>query len=123
MTRIELNLTIPDDWWMSANHRSHWTKRKTASANLRVYTLAECQRARLPKGLSRVRLVAWITYPTAAHVDPNNAAPTTKAITDGLVDYGLVADDDHAHVLGPDHRYAGVTKGRRTVRIVVEEVG
>lgn len=119
----ELTLTIPDEWWLSANARYHWTKRKTATANLRVYTLAQAQRARLPKGLARVRLVAWITYPTAARVDPNNASPTTKAITDGLVDYGLVTDDDHAHVLGPDHRYGGVTKGRRTVRIVVEEVG
>ena len=116
----ELTVTIPEAWWLNANHRHHWTKRKTATANLRALAVAEAQKQRVTKGHERVRIVAHITYPTAGINDPNNAAPTTKALVDGLVDYGLVPDDNHRHVTGPDHRYAGVTKGQRTIRLVIE---
>ena len=118
----ELHLTIPDGWWMSANDRPHWRKKAAATANLRVLATAECQRQNVTRGLAKVRIVAHITYPRGGRVDPNNASPTTKALVDGMTDYGVTADDDHAHVIGPDHRYAGVTRGQHTVRLVIEEV-
>lgn len=118
----ELTLTIPREWWLTSNQRPHWRAKAVAVANLRVLATAGAQKARLPKGLERVRITAHITYPTASRPDPNNAHDTTKPLVDGLVDYGLVADDDHRHVLGPDHRHGGVTKGKHTVRLVITEV-
>ena len=120
MTRHELSLEIPAEWWINANMRLHWTKRSARTANLRMLALSECQKQRLIKGLESARITAWITYPTKAKHDPNNDSPTTKALVDGLVDYGVLPDDDHLHLAGPDHRYAGVTPGRYTVRMVIE---
>jgi crossover junction endodeoxyribonuclease RusA len=36
--------------------------------------------------------------------DPNNLWPTVKAIVDGMVEAGVLVDDDHKHLIGPDMR-------------------
>ena len=118
----ELTIVVPIGWWMSANHRLHWTQRRARTANLRTFTLAAAQRARLPKGLGRVRIVAHVSWPTRRRHDVHNAMPTVKPIVDGLVDYGLIADDDTAHLIGPDLRDGPVTPMQYTVRLVIEEV-
>lgn len=71
----------------------------------------------VPAFMGRVRIVAKIWKPKANRFDPNNLHPTTKAIVDGLVSAGLLADDDHKHVLGPDHRYGGTGQARVVLRI------
>jgi len=40
--------------------------------------------------------------------DPANWYPSFKACVDGLVDAGVLNDDDHAHVIGPDMRIGPV---------------
>jgi hypothetical protein len=65
-----------------------------------------------------VRIVAWITKERGGRWDPNNLWPTVKALVDGLVDSGLLEDDDHKHVVGPDMRYGG--KGHAGVRILIQ---
>ncbi|GAA2686217.1 hypothetical protein GCM10010400_58130 [Streptomyces aculeolatus] len=47
--------------------------------------------------------------------DPINWAHSFKAATDGLVDAGVVADDNHLHVLGPDMRLGPVVDGGQLV--------
>ena len=54
-----------------------------------------------------VRIVAHIWKPRGGRYDPNNWSDTTKAIVDGIVAAGKLADDDHIHVIGPDHRHGG----------------
>lgn len=46
--------------------------------------------------------------------DPNNWAPTGKAIVDGMVDAGLLPDDSTRHLIGPDMRAAHPDQPRPT---------
>lgn len=43
-------------------------------------------------------------FPTNRRRDVGNLYPTAKAIVDGLVDAGLLPDDDDKHITGPDMR-------------------
>jgi hypothetical protein len=51
-----------------------------------------------------VHILARIHKPRSGRWDPNNFWPTVKAIVDGVVDAGVLVDDDHEHVIGPDMR-------------------
>lgn len=67
-----------------------------------------------------VRIVAHIWKPRGGRYDPNNLAPTTKAIVDGFVDAGILADDSVEYVVGPDHRHGG--KGEPAVVMAISEL-
>lgn len=89
--------------FLSANHRSHW---REEAARVRAWREAAgwaAKKARLPK-LERVHIVCWLGFPDERRRDPANWAPTAKACVDGLVDVGVLVDDDHRHVVGPDMR-------------------
>lgn len=120
----ELVVDVPAGWWLSSNQRLNRHRVAERVATLRDLARVEARRQGLVRGLTRVRIVAHLTYPTTHRRDPNNAHPTTKALLDGLVDYGLVPDDDSSHVIGPDHRFAGVGGRARHygVRLVVENL-
>ncbi|WJV48932.1 hypothetical protein [Streptomyces flavofungini] len=47
--------------------------------------------------------------------DPANWYPSFKACVDGLVDQGILEDDDHTRVVGPDMRLGHVVEGARLV--------
>lgn len=66
-----------------------------------------------------VHIMAHIWKPRAGRYDPNNLWPTVKAAVDGLVDSGLLADDDHKHVIGPDMRHGG--KGPAALVITITQ--
>lgn len=121
---VELVIEIPKEWWLNANHRHGWRVKAARTRWLRHLAAARARQANLPTALATpVRVEAWVTYPRGGKNDPNNAAPTTKALIDGLTDYGCWPDDDQHHVHGPDHRYGGVTPGRRTIRLVITPGG
>jgi hypothetical protein len=61
---------------------------------------------------------AHIWKPRRGRYDPNNLWPTVKAVVDGFVDAGLLADDDHLHVIGPDMRHGGVGPAALVLEIV-----
>ena len=63
--------------------------------------------------LERARLVVEIAFPDRRRRDPHNYMATVKPIVDGLVDAGVLPDDDAKHLLGPDlRRHPEVTKKR-----------
>lgn len=68
----------------------------------------------------RVHIIAHIWKPRAGRYDPNNLWPTVKAAVDGLVSAGLLADDDHLHVVGPDMRHGG--KGAAEIVLEIIEI-
>jgi len=74
-----------------------------------------------------VRITAKIYVRSARRFDPNNAADTTKAMVDGLRDAGVLVDDDHTHVIGPDHRWAGIDRdlpvGAHAIELIITEAG
>ncbi|MGY0067686.1 hypothetical protein ACWZEH_12840 [Streptomyces sp. QTS137] len=50
--------------------------------------------------------------------DPANWYGSFKAAVDGLVDAGVLEDDDHTRVVGPDMRLGKVVKGGQLVLVV-----
>lgn len=52
----------------------------------------------------RAHITVTIRFATNHRRDVGNYYPTAKAIVDGLVDAGVLPDDNDAHVIGPDMR-------------------
>lgn len=124
MTRHTLTIQVPPNLWLTANQRLHWSTRMRRTKMLRAYAASE---ARI-HGLAGRRLgpcvvTAVIGYPTRGRADPTNAAPTVKAIVDGLVDARVWDDDDHTHL--PLVTFARATdktpKGTHTVTLIIRE--
>lgn len=67
-----------------------------------------------------VHITAHISKPRAGRWDPNNLWPTVKAAVDGMVDAGLLVDDDWEHVIGPDMRRG--PKGPACLVVEIEEI-
>lgn len=47
--------------------------------------------------------------------DPANWYPSFKAAVDGIVDAGVLEDDDHTRVVGPDMRLGAMVRGSQLV--------
>ena len=124
MTRHTLTIQVHKAIWLTANQRLHWSTRMRRTRMLRAYAASE---ARI-HGLAYRRLgpcvvTAVIGYPTATRADPANAAPTVKAIIDGLVDARVWDDDDHTHI--PSVAFTRdpqkAPKGTYTVTLLIQE--
>lgn len=118
----ELTFTIPADWWLSANDRMHWAPKAKRTAWLR----AEGKRAAVYEAVPEqgaTHVAAFIGYLRNGRTDPANAAPTVKALIDGMTDAGVWPDDDSTHVIGPTYLRdpKSPTPGHYTVRLVLTE--
>jgi crossover junction endodeoxyribonuclease RusA len=111
-----VTFAIPADLWMSANDRMHWAEKARRTRQLRALTNWE----RLPR-LGTTHVAAFIGYPRNGKADPANAAPTVKALIDGMVDAGVWPDDDSTYVIGPTYLRdkASGQAGVHTVRLVL----
>jgi hypothetical protein len=119
VTRI-LYVDIPAPCaFITSNQRLHWREKAARTASWRKAAAGAIREGVRPF-TGRVRVLATIHKPRGGRWDPNNWADTSKACVDGLVDAGLLADDDHTRVLGPDHR-AGIPGPARIV-LTIEEV-
>ncbi|MEZ2373108.1 hypothetical protein [Arthrobacter sp. RCC_34] len=105
MTRVLIfTIEAPCDW-INSNHRLHPLAKARLTKTWRNAAMTECQR--VAPGLqlqTPVHIEARIHKTRSGRWDPNNLAPTTKAIVDGLVDAGLIPDDSWRELEGPDHR-------------------
>jgi len=103
---------------LNANDRDgHWARRKRITEALREAAGWAARRQRIP-ALQRAHILGFYEPPDRRRRDPANLYPSFKACVDGLVDAGVLADDDAAHVDGPDMRL-GVPcrEGRLVLRI------
>lgn len=116
---MRLTFTIPKSQWLTANGRYHWATRARATKALRERAHAEALRHKPLQ--TPVHAVATIRYKTNGRADPANAAPTVKALIDGIVDGGLIPDDDHTHLIGPDFR-RGEAHGQAGTHIITIEL-
>ncbi|MFD6531555.1 hypothetical protein [Streptomyces sp. NPDC060184] len=65
--------------------------------------------------------ILGIIHPaTRRRADPANWYPSFKAAVDGLVDAGVLEDDDHLHLVGPDMRLGPVVRGGQIVLHIEE---
>lgn len=94
---------VPAGEWLTANGRLHWAQRARRTRALRVRAAIAARAARIPP-MVRARITVHVHGRTRARTDPANAYPTIKAVVDGLVDAGILPDDDAAHLDGPDMR-------------------
>lgn len=103
----ELVLDLPRALWWSANDRLHWQaeRRRKKTVRLLARTVA--------RGTARfqvARLDVQVHYPTNTQADPHNIASTVlKAAIDGIVDAGVLPDDDDKHLTA-----VAITRGPKT---------
>jgi Holliday junction resolvase RusA-like endonuclease len=99
---MTITLTIPAPAkWLNSNDRMHWRPKAKLTKAWRQAAHVYARQAKLPKGLARVRIDVQVHKTTPNRYDAMNLYPTLKAVVDGLVDYGLVMDDNNDHVTGP----------------------
>ncbi|WP_172387148.1 hypothetical protein [Streptomyces sp. MNP-20] len=65
--------------------------------------------------LERAHIIGVLHPQNRQRRDPANWYPSFKACVDGLVDQGILEDDDHTRVVGPDMRLGHVVEGARLV--------
>jgi len=121
MNALELTIPAPCDW-LNSNQRLHWAE-KARRTRIWRYTAhgAVLAQAKGVRFTVPVRIVVTIHKPRAGRFDATNWAPTGKALIDGLVDSGLLEDDDNTRVIGPDMR-AGEKRAEPCVVVRVEAI-
>ncbi|TXJ78575.1 hypothetical protein E2C11_16340 [Streptomyces lavendulae] len=113
---------------LNANQRPHHRVRHERTKELRDAAhktvtehtaLMQALAAAKPGPLFQRAHVLGILRPaTARRADPANWYPSFKAAVDGLVDAGLLDDDDHTRLVGPDMRLGEKVKGGQLVLII-----
>lgn len=86
------------DWCgrpVSANawYGLHFRAKADLVAEWNGHAIAAARLAKLPKNVGPVAAEIQLRYRSGQLTDPDSAAPTWKAIMDGLVTYGLIPDD------------------------------
>lgn len=99
MTRQwELKLTVEGGRkWLSLNDRDHYRARAAKVKAWRTYAEQTARAAGIPT-LGRATITGHIYKNRAGRYDPHNLFATLKACIDGIVDAGVLADDDHTHL-------------------------
>ncbi|MGQ4350496.1 hypothetical protein [Streptomyces sp. SAS_275] len=116
---------------LNANQRLHHAPRARMTAEIRNQAMAACSehehlRAALAAANPRPALqhayILGVLHPaTRRRVDPANFYPSFKAAVDGLIDAGVLEDDDHTRLVGPDMRIGPLVKGSQ-LTLVIQEI-
>ena len=83
---------------LTANQRLHWAAKARLTADVRRTAMLLARAAHLPRDCEHVTVALHYTPRDRRRRDPSNLMPTQKAVVDGLVDAGLVADDTPDYV-------------------------
>lgn len=110
---------------LNANGRLHHHDKRRITARLRAAAMEACSEnpemhaalaAAKPGPLFHRAHIIGVLHPaTSRRADPANWYPSFKACVDGLVDAGVLEDDDHTRLLGPDMRLGHVIKNSQLV--------
>lgn len=102
----------------NAVRKMHWSRERAIAREIRSAAKIMARVERVPH-MERIRVI-YVVHPPplGRRRDQGNWSPTGKAAVDGIVDAGVVSDDDHEHVLGPDPRMGDpVPKGQLVLYI------
>jgi len=107
-----LTVSIPRAGLLNANDRpGHWGVRYNRSLTLRGLGWAIARGQAYGIRHERCTLTVTITYPPLARRrDAANLAPTVKALLDGIVDAGLLPDDNDQVIIATTYQ-ASADKG------------
>lgn len=88
---------------ITANDKMHWAARSRLTKQLRQwgYLLGREGEGVARLGLRHARVEMEFAYPDRRRRDRSNLAPTVKALMDGLIDAGLLPDDEDRFLDGP----------------------
>ena len=118
MTEHLIFIPQADDW-LSSNHRyGHWAVRHRRAHAWRQAACWIVRAARVPT-YEAIHVEARVHKKTARRYDPHNLMPTLKACIDGLVDAGVIADDDHTRLTGPDVRPGKVSPTAPGITLII----
>lgn len=116
---------------LNANQRVHYRVRAEITSAIRAAAMAGCsedQVMRLALAAAGAHPVLQHAYilgvlhpPSKRRADPANWYPSFKAAVDGLVDAGVLEDDDHTRVIGPDMRIGPVVRGGQ-IALHIQEI-
>jgi hypothetical protein len=115
---------------LNANQRLHHAPKAKLTAKIRAAAveavtedrdlMAALAAAKPGPLFARAHILGVLHPPTRRRADPANWYPSFKAAVDGIVDAGVLDDDDHTHLLGPDMRLGDIVKGGQLVLVVRE---
>lgn len=107
--------------WINANDKRHWAPQAKLVKTWRHGAHIYARQAKLPKGLQRVQVDAYVWKKAQMRYDPHNLMPTLKPVIDGLVtDYGLIPDDSSEYLAGPFIHHGGY--GPEKLVLVIQSV-
>lgn len=123
---IVFEFALPKAEVLTSNRRGYWAKHSAAIKSLRdrgAWAWSE-QRAKGVPQHEQLRCVAYLTFADRRLRDAHNHVDTVKPLIDGMITgpyvkdpatgkssripgwRGLLPDDDHHHLIGPDMRIA-----------------
>ena len=105
MSTVILWVDVPATEVLTSNQRLHWGERARRTRALRWRATLAYRAAGKPR-MEVAHLTARLTYRDRRRRDDHNIMPTLKACVDGVVAAGLLPDDNHKHLVGPDIRVA-----------------
>lgn len=98
MREWSLTLTVEGERkWMNLNDRTHYRPKAAMTKLWRTAAYDAAVAANIPT-LARATITGYIYKNRAGRYDPHNLFPTLKAVIDGIVDAGVLEDDDHTHL-------------------------
>lgn len=103
--------------FLNLNDRMHHHPKARLVKAWRAAAKDAAEAAGLPRGFGRVHVGIDVVKVTSRAYDVHNLMPTAKACIDGLVDFGLVADDSNDYLTGPDMRPGGT--GPAGLRVII----
>ncbi|MFE1270547.1 hypothetical protein [Streptomyces sp. NPDC058758] len=89
---------------LNSNARLHWRQAAARTAAIRREVAAAARSMRVPPLRWAHVVYRMHPGPRTTRFDPGNWAPTVKAAVDGLVDAGVLPDDNSSRLRGPDPR-------------------
>lgn len=107
-------ITLSGLRWLNSNQRPHPLEKARLTRAIREAAAEAARQVGLP-GLGAALVLGYVHPTSRRRMDPANWWPSFKAALDGLVDAGVVPDDDHLHVSGPHmfraHRVPAAPRG------------
>ncbi len=100
---------------INANQNIHFRRKAEMVKVIRNAAWTMARHSKIP-ALQRAH-VYFVIHPDdiVKRRDPGNWAPSAKAAVDGLVDAGVLPDDNSERLLGPDPRIGAPVKGSQLV--------